>query len=65
MQSRLLELSKFQPIGSLQEQIAKKFCRFQIREEVAKLYPATQNAIGYALTQLLDTTQGDSDDVCS
>jgi hypothetical protein len=47
MQTRLLELSKFQSIGSLQEEIAKKFCRFQIR--------ATQNAIGYALALLLDT----------
>jgi hypothetical protein len=45
MQTRLLELSKFQPISSLQEEIAKKFCRFQIRGEGAKL-TATQNAIG-------------------
>ncbi len=63
MQTRLLELSKFQHIDSLQEKIAKKFCSFQIREERAKLNSATQNAIGYALSQLLDTTPRDSDDV--
>ncbi len=58
MQTRLSELSKFQPIGSLQEEIAKKFCRFQTREEEegAKLNSATQNAIGYVLALVLDTT---------
>jgi hypothetical protein len=35
MQTRLLEPSKFQPIGNLQEEIAKNLCRFQIREEGA------------------------------
>ncbi len=29
------------------------------REEGAKLNSATQNAVGYELAQLLDTTQGD------
>ncbi len=62
MQTRLLELSKFQSIGSLQEEITKKFCRFQIREEGTKRNSATQNAIGYALAQLLDTNPGDADD---
>jgi hypothetical protein len=56
MQTWQLELSKFQPISSLQEEIAKKFCLFQIREEGAKLNSATQNAIGYVLAQFLDTT---------
>jgi hypothetical protein len=63
MQTRLLESSKFQSISSLQEEIAKTFCRFQIREEGANLNSATQNAIGYALAQLLDTNPGDYDDV--
>jgi hypothetical protein len=63
MQIRLLELSNSQPIGSLQEEIAQKFCRFQIRGDGAKLNSATQNVIGYALARLLDTTPGDSDDV--
>jgi hypothetical protein len=66
MQTRLLELSKFQPIrSSLQKEIAKKFCRFQIRKEGAKLNSATQSAIGYALAWLLDKSRGDSDDVSS
>ncbi len=47
MQTRLLELSEFQHICSLQEEIAKKFCRCQIREEGTKLNSATQNAIEY------------------
>ncbi len=46
IETLLLELSKFQCIGSLQKEIAKKFCRFQIREEGSKLNSATQNAIG-------------------
>jgi hypothetical protein len=33
MQTRLWELTKFQPIGTHQEDISKKFCRLQIREE--------------------------------
>jgi hypothetical protein len=45
MQTRLWELSKFQPIGSLQEKIARKNCRFQIRDEGARLSYAT-HAIG-------------------
>ena len=37
-----------------QEKIAKKFCRFQIREEGSKLNTATQqNASGFALSLLL------------
>ncbi len=47
-QTRLWELSKFEPIGTRQEEIAKKFCRFQIREEGSGLNTATQNAIGFA-----------------
>jgi hypothetical protein len=62
MQTRLLELSKFQPISSLQEEIARKLCRCQIREG-AKLNSATQNAVGYALAQLLDPSPGESDEV--
>ncbi len=50
-QAQLWELSKFEPIGIRQEEIAKKFCRFQIREEGSRLNTATQNAIGFcALT---------------
>jgi hypothetical protein len=62
MQTRLLELSKFQPISSLRDENAKKFCHFHIREG-AELNSATQNVIGYALERLLDTTQGGNDDV--
>jgi hypothetical protein len=53
-QVRLLERSKFEPIGSRQEEIAKKFCRNQIRDEGTKLNMATQTAIGFALSRLLD-----------
>ncbi len=53
-QTRLWELSKLEPIGTHQEEIAKKFCRFQIREEGSKLNSAKQNAIGFALSLLLD-----------
>jgi hypothetical protein len=63
MQTWLLELSKFQPIGSLQVEIAKMYFCFQIREVGAKLNSATQNAIGYVLAWLLDPTPGDSNDV--
>jgi hypothetical protein len=63
VQSRLLELSKFQAQGTLQDEIAEKFCSFQIREEGTRLNAATQNAIGNALAQLLDTSHGDDDDV--
>ncbi len=58
-----MELSKFQSIGCLQEEIAKKFCRCQIREEGAKLNSAKHDAIGYALALLLDTNLGTDDDV--
>ena len=51
-QTQLWELSKFEPIGTRQEAIAKKFCRFQIREEGSRLNTATQNAIGFALSRL-------------
>ncbi len=51
-------LSEFQAICSLQDEIAKKLCRFRIREQGARLDSATQNTIGHALAQLLDTTQG-------
>jgi hypothetical protein len=60
MQTRIWGLSKFQPIGTHQEEIAKKSCSFQIREEGIKLNSATQNAIGFALSRLLDTTPGDA-----
>jgi hypothetical protein len=53
-QTRLWELSKFEPICSRQEEIAKKFCRLQIREEGTLLNTATQIAIGFALSRLLD-----------
>jgi hypothetical protein len=59
MQTLLWELSKFQPIGTHQEEIAKKFCRFQIREEGTKLNSATQNAIGFALSRLIDPSPGE------
>ncbi len=49
----------FEPIGTHQEEIAKKFCRFQIREEGSRLNTATQNAIGFALSRLLDPSPGD------
>ncbi len=63
MQIRLLEFSKFQSIGSLQEEIAKKFFLFQNREQGTKLNSAMQNVIRHALALLLDTTPGDNDDV--
>jgi hypothetical protein len=47
---------------SLQEEITKKFCSFQISEDGTRLNSATQNAIGNALAWLLGTAQGDSDD---
>ena len=53
-QTQLWELSKFEPIGTRQEEIEKKFCRFQIREEGSRLNIATQNAIGFALSRFLD-----------
>ena len=58
-QTRLWELSKFEPIGSRQEEIAKKFCRLQIREEGTRLNMATQTAIGFALSRLLDPAPGE------
>jgi hypothetical protein len=58
MQTQLLVLSKFQAICSLHDEIAKKLCRFRIREQGARLDSAFQNTIGHALAQLLDTTQG-------
>jgi hypothetical protein len=42
-----------------QEEIAKKFCRFQIREEGTKLNSATQNAIGFVLSRLIYTSPGE------
>ncbi len=59
-QIQLWELSKFEPTATPQEEIAKKFCRFQIREEVSKLNTATQNAVGFALTLLLEPSPGDA-----
>jgi hypothetical protein len=60
MQSQLWELSKFEPLGTYQEEIAKKFCRFQIREEGTRLNTAMQNAIGFALSRLLDPSPEDA-----
>ncbi len=57
---QLWELSKFESIGTHQEEIAKRFCRFQIREEGTRLITATQNAIGFALSLLLDPSPGDA-----
>ncbi len=59
-QTQLWELSKFEPIGIHQEEMAKKFCSFQIREEGSKLNTATQDAIGFALSRLLDPSPGDA-----
>jgi hypothetical protein len=62
-QTQLWDLSKFEPIGTHQEEIAKKFCRFQIREEGSRLLlvnTATQNAIGFAFSLLLDPSPGDA-----
>jgi hypothetical protein len=58
-QTQLWELSKFELIGTRQEEIAKKFCRFQIREEGYRLNTATQHAIGFALSRFLDPTPGE------
>ena len=52
-QTQLWESSKFEPISIHQEEIAKKFCRFQIRKEGTKLNSATQNVIGFALVNAL------------
>jgi hypothetical protein len=59
-QGQLWELSKFELIGIHQEELAKKFCRFQIRDEGSRLNTATQNAIGFALSRLLDPSPGDA-----
>ncbi len=58
--TQLWELSKFEPIGTHQEEITKKFCRFRIREEGSRLNTATQSAIGFALSLLLDPSPGDA-----
>ncbi len=58
-QTQLWELSKFEPIGTRQVEIAKKFCRLQIREECSRLNIATQNAIGFALSRFLDPAPGE------
>jgi hypothetical protein len=63
-QTRLWELSKFEQISSRQEEIAKKFCRFQIREEGTRLNMATQTAIGLALSRLLDPTPASGSHSC-
>ncbi len=56
--SRLFELSRFQALGNLEHEITKKFCRFQIREEVARLNAATHNAIANAHARFVDESQG-------
>jgi hypothetical protein len=58
-QSQLWELSKFEPISTRQEEIAKKLCRFQIRDEGSGLNTATQYAIGFALSRFLDPIHGE------
>ncbi len=58
-QTQLWGKSKFELICTRQKEIAKKFCRFQIREEGSRLNTATQNAIGFALSLLLDPTPGE------
>ncbi len=58
-QTQLWGFSKFEPIGTRQKEIAKKFCRFQIGEEGSRLNIATQNAIGFALSRFLDPTPGE------
>ncbi len=58
-QTQLWELSKFEPIGTHQEEIAKKFRSFQIREEGSRLNTATQHAIEFVLQLLLDPSPGD------
>ncbi len=57
-QAQLWELSKFESIGTHPEKIAKKFCYFQIREKGTRLNTAAQNAIGFALSLLLDPSPG-------
>jgi hypothetical protein len=52
-QTQLWELSKFEPIGTHQEEIEKEFCS-------SRLNTATQNAIGFALSLLLDPSPGDA-----
>ncbi len=48
-QTRLWELSKLEPIGTRQEEIAKEFCRLQIREEDSSgnLTPWTTSPYSY------------------
>ncbi len=64
-QTQLWELSKFEPIGTHQEEITKRFCRFRIREEgsSSRLNAATQNAIGFALSLLIDPSESPGDAV--
>ncbi len=59
-QTQLWELSKFELIDTHHEEIAKKFCSFQIREEGTRLNTATQNAIGFVLSRPLDPSPGDA-----
>ncbi len=59
-QTQLWEVSKCGSIGTHQEEIAKKLCSFQIREEGSRLNTATLNAIGFALSRLLDSSPGDA-----
>jgi hypothetical protein len=59
-QTQPWESRKFEPIGTHQEEIAKNFCLFQIREEGSRLNTAIQNAIGFALSLLLDASPGDA-----
>ncbi len=42
-------MSRFQVLSNLQDEIAKKFCRFQHRDKGTKLNAATQSASGNAL----------------
>jgi hypothetical protein len=57
-QTQLWELSKFEPISTHQEEIQKRFAGSKFERTV--LNAATQNAIGFALSRLLDPFCGDA-----
>ncbi len=58
-QTQLWELSKFEPIGTHQEEIAKRVLLPPNSREGSRLNTATQNAIGFAHSRLLDPSPGD------
>jgi hypothetical protein len=57
-----MEISKFKPIVTNRRKLLKSFAasNFQIREEGSRLNAATQNAIGFALSLLVDPSPGDA-----